>query len=103
MFYPFRRKKIEGQQIADEGVNLPTIQPEPKKIAPKPAEETPKKDPCYYTVGRTNGGQTVLRLNDENGYSSMSLTMNPSAVRQMIRMLEATLVEEETKEIENAE
>jgi hypothetical protein len=64
------------------------------------AQETyqapPAKDECLYTVGTTQSGQTVLKLVD--GYMTMSLTMNDVAVRKMIRLLEATLEEEQNEQ-----
>lgn len=59
----------------------------------KVPESKPAKDDCLYTVGTTQSGQTVLKIGD--GYSTMTLTMNDAAVRQMIRLLEATLEEVE--------
>jgi len=51
------------------------------------------KDDCLYSVGTTQSGQTVLKISD--GYSTITLTMNDASVRQMIRLLEATLDEVE--------
>jgi hypothetical protein len=56
----------------------------------------PAKDNCLYTVGTTQSGQTVLKLGD--GYSTITLTMNAVAVRKMIRLLEATLEEEQNEQ-----
>ena len=56
-----------------------------------PKSKPAKDDECLYTVGTTPSGQTVLKINAENNV--MTLTMNDVAVRQMIRMLEATLPE----------
>lgn len=44
-----------------------------------------------YSVGIDNDGNTVLKLYSGNMISSMSLS--PTGVRQLIRMLEATLPE----------
>lgn len=47
-----------------------------------------------YTVGITEDGRTVLRINDRDGTTSLYLSKD--ATRQMIRLLEATITE--TKE-----
>lgn len=50
-----------------------------------------KANACLYTVGTTQNGQTVLKIHDEYGYTTTTLTMNEHATLQMIRMLEASL------------
>jgi hypothetical protein len=45
-----------------------------------------------YTIGVDDDGATILRLTCD--YSTTTLTMNKSGVRQMIRLLEATLVKD---------
>ncbi len=57
-----------------------------------------QSDPCLYSVGATSGGMTTLRISSEDGYSSMTLSMGSNAVRQMIRLLEATLPDEDDEE-----
>jgi len=52
-----------------------------------------------YTVGVNNDGSTVLTFNYQGSYTS--LTMNHAAVRQLIRMLEATLAETSEPEDES--
>jgi hypothetical protein len=48
----------------------------------------------YYTVGVDQEGYTVIKIHfDGGGVTTMS--MSSSGVRQMIRLLEATLEEEE--------
>lgn len=80
MFNLFNHKTSkEFMEDAKETYSLP---------ADEPAEE------CPYTIGPTSDGRTVLRIT--NGHSVMSLTMSKAAVRQMIRLLEATI--SETKE-----
>ena len=69
------------------GVTLPK---DTDSIATEPKSKGIADD-CLYTVGTTPSGQTVLKIGD--GYSTMTLTMNDAATRQMIRMLEATLPE----------
>jgi hypothetical protein len=46
-------------------------------------------------VGVTNDGRTTLTLTNHNNYmSSMTVTMEKGYVKQLVRLLEATLVEE---------
>lgn len=81
MFNLFNRKTSkEFMEDAKETYQVPPM-PEVKP----PAEE------CPYTIGPTSDGRTVLKIT--NGYSIMSLTMSEAAVRQMIRLLEATVSE----------
>jgi hypothetical protein len=49
-----------------------------------------------YTIGVDDCGSTILRLTCD--YSSTTLTMNKAGVRQMIRLLEATLVKDSASE-----
>ncbi len=46
-----------------------------------------------YTVGVNNEGSTVLKMT--TSYNTVTLTMNEFGTRQLIRLLEATLTEEE--------
>ena len=72
-----------------------------KEYPPMPAvENTNKADKCLYTVGRSENGNTVLRLQSDDNCGAMILTMNSPAVRQLIRMLEATIITEEDNESE---
>ncbi len=46
-------------------------------------------------VGVTNDGRTTLTLTNHNNYmSSMTVTMEKGYVKQLVRLLEATLAEE---------
>lgn len=76
MFNLFNRKT--SKEFMEEAVETYTV--------PSPAEEE-----CPYTIGPTSDGRTVLKIT--NGYSIMSLTMSEAAVRQMIRLLEASISE----------
>ena len=61
---------------------------------------TPAKLPaeCHYTVGTDSDGSVVLRVGGTiNG--TTTLTMNDVGTRQLIRMLEAALPEDETEEV----
>ena len=51
----------------------------------------------YFRVGATSDGRTTLTLTD--GATSMTLTMNQLACEQMIRMIRATYIEDQTKEV----
>lgn len=102
MIFDFWKKKTEKDSVDNNVIplyNYPSYEEtnNPGKIPPMPTvvPPAPKEDKCYYTVGTTQSGKTVLRMCDESGYSSLSLTMNEAATRQMIRMLEATLTEED--------
>lgn len=67
-----------------------------KEIYPTPVPEVkPPRDEYSYTVGITQSRQTVLKVG--NGYHGLinTLTMNGAAVRQMIRLLEATISDTE--------
>lgn len=54
-----------------------------------PPIDTRKKKP-HYTVGTNDFGDTVLTMHGDYG-GQMSLTMNPAATVQLIKMLEASL------------
>lgn len=62
----------------------PTAQPRRPKVELKE----------YYRVGRTTDGMTTLTLIMDGGMST-TLTMNQSACKQLIRMLESTFDEEQ--------
>lgn len=47
-------------------------------------------DVCNYTVGSTDSGNTVLRIPASNGLWA-SVKLQPESVKQLIRLLEATL------------
>lgn len=73
-------KKPSTQTTAQPTVNEPSLDEN------KPS---PEKD-YYYTVGTSNDGRVVLRLNDDVG---TTLTMNTMATKQLIKMLETALPE----------
>ena len=66
----------------------------PKVVAPRDTTN----DDAIYTIGRNEAGRIQLRMNG-NGYGSSTLTMNESAVRSLIRQLEAALPEEEEDDL----
>lgn len=66
----------------------PYVKPSP--VAPKPV--TKEVANSHYTVGVTSDNRTIVKLT--SGYVTLELSLNDAAVRQMIRLLEATLREE---------
>jgi hypothetical protein len=63
------------------------LQPREPKFKPQVENKN-----CYF-VGVGTDGRTVLRLNDESGFST-TLYIGPKDVIQLIRLLEATLSKE---------
>jgi hypothetical protein len=106
MFSWFKKKPVD-QQIVDNSNDTvynnssyqdtntpgetPMYQIPPRRPPPAPAV-------CLYTVGNTLDGQTVLRISDNELYSTTTLTMNPASVKQLIRMLNASLADEEEED-----
>jgi hypothetical protein len=82
MFNIFGRKTAEDSKAdAEETYAVPDVTP----------VSVPKKEHKeYYRVGRTDDGYTTLTMLGNDGYGSLTLTMNQEACEQMIRMLEAT-------------
>lgn len=73
------------------GNRFKTKTQEYKKVANYvPMEKPPRPKPDFYRIGVTDDGKTTFTLLDEGGYS-MTLTVNSDGVRQIIRLLEATL------------
>ena len=63
-----------------------------KVVPPIPVVKPPEPESkCHYTVGTTTDGMTVLKVGD--GRTTITLTMCEVGIRQLIRMLEATLQE----------
>jgi hypothetical protein len=60
-------------------------------VEPSKVETTPAP---VYQIGRTEDGRITFRIGD--GYVHSTLTMNTSAVKRLIRMLEVS-VEEDTE------
>lgn len=63
----------------------------PVPVMPVVHEPAEVDDGCY-TVGVTNDNRTVMKVTA--GYATLELSLNNAAVRQMIRLLEATIREE---------
>jgi hypothetical protein len=75
-----------GKKVSDFG--LPEVKPIPMpEIKPAKASED------GYTVGVNNEGSTVLKMT--TNYTTVTLTMNEYGTRQLIKLLQATLTEEE--------
>lgn len=103
MFNPFKSFKrckepnyrndtdIEDVDCAHDHLSVDEM--ESGYILPKPKEiKLPSEDRAYYTVGSLDDGRVQLTV----GYpSSISLTMNEAAVRQMIKLLEAAITEKD--------
>lgn len=58
-------------------------------------EVTPPKldgvNPCNFTVGLTTSGLTVLRLETDDGSTSMTLTMSSDRTKALIKLLQSTV------------
>lgn len=78
-----------GKTASDFGL------PEVKSI-PMPEVKPAKVSEDGYTVGVNNEGSTVLKMT--TNYNTVTLTMNEVGTRQLIRLLEATLEEEECQD-----
>jgi hypothetical protein len=63
-----------------------------EEVFEKSVSSVPPKNDDFYRVGVTTGGRTTLTLQSDSGMN-MTLTLNQDGVRQMIRLLEATLPE----------
>jgi peroxiredoxin len=61
-----------------------------------PKAQTPTVDNSrdFYRIGVTNDGRTILTVISDGGFA-LSLWLNSAGVRQMIRLLEATLSEDD--------
>ena len=82
MFDFFNRSTSKDyQQAAEETYNVPTPNVDSVKVPPK----------HDYSVGIDDEGDTVLKLH--SGNTTMSMTLSPSGVRRIIRLLEATIPE----------
>ena len=82
MFDLFRRRTAkEFLEEAKETYTVPTTAP----LVPEMKQDSKE----YYRIGRTEDGMTTLTLMSTDGFSC-TLSMNQSACKQMIRMLEST-------------
>ena len=110
MFNWFKKTPVD-QQIVDES-NDPVYNNSSYQDTNNPGKEPmyqipPRRPPpapaaCLYTVGNTLDGQTVLRISDNALYSTTTLTMNPASVKQLIRMLQASIIEPENVDEDDA-
>lgn len=90
------------QKLVEDGAKA--LDPTPQRAQDSYPNEVQKRKPKmenkeFYRVGRTEDGMTTLTMIGNDGYTSMTLTMNQSACKQMIRMLESTFdLEQPTEE-----
>lgn len=95
MFDWFRKPTIEEYEKAVEDFakkQAEYIPPVPE-VKPAKSEEDKLRDHAFYTVGSTMNGDVVLKVHSSDGYGTTTLTMNPSATRQLIAMLGTALGE----------
>ena len=73
--------------------------PSRAKSVEAPVPNAPKTDIQHvpYTVGNDTDGNTVMKFNSD-GFG-MTLTLNEEGVRHLIRMLEASLPEKKTNQL----
>lgn len=88
MFKWFKNSKDSAETYQ---LPAPTEYPDMPKVV-EPAVTTFDNSDAEYTVGLNQAGHTQLRVKLE--YGSATLTMQPGAVKQLIRQLKATLEEE---------
>lgn len=90
----FGRKKKDSKPLwtapdpADYGINREDAQPEPYIV---PGKEMKEQTDATYMIGTLDDGRVQLRVGHP---TSITLTMNNVAVRQMIKLLEAAMLEE---------
>ena len=65
---------------------------EPSVQSPAPHMPAKKEAECHYTVGLDTNGDVVLKVRGHYGVTT--LTMNSAAARQMIRLLEAAIIDQ---------
>ena len=102
----FKKKPVEQTTATDDmlfgfedsnhpGNVIPFVAPQPTNNEPlklvQPSDNR-EKEPVY-TVGLNDFNETILRLCNNKTGITMTLTMNPVATQQLIRLLEATLTE----------
>lgn len=87
MFGPFFKRDRQEYTPSFEETNNPSQIDLPKMTSPK-EDNSP-----VYQVGRTLDNRITLRIGDN--YSHSTLIMNEEGVRRLIRLLEATLLEDE--------
>lgn len=95
--FGWRKRQIANKVDAD--IN-DTVLPKPAVIPVMPKVVAPRdttNDDAVYTIGRNGAGRIQLCMKGD-GYVSSTLTMNTSAVRSLIRQLEAALPEEDEEE-----
>lgn len=83
----FRKKNIDTTNV----VPFPELV---KVSKAEPTEDTARSGHCHYTVGTDEKSNVVLKIHTLYG-STSTLTMNGPAVRHMIGLLEAAILDKE--------
>lgn len=83
MFNIFKSKEERIEELMDAIKDAGRVQP----------VEVPREDKAAYSIGRTEQGKTTFTIGAD-GYRS-TLTMTDAGCRQLIRMLEAAMYNEE--------
>ena len=90
-------KKVMEDTDPKNVVKFPApARPAPRAVPPMPPLVPPKPKE-HYRVGFDSNGMTTLTLLTDYG-SSVTISMNRPACDQLIRMLQATYLEEHTEE-----
>jgi hypothetical protein len=95
MFNWFKRKTVEQTTATDDMMLGDYPGHVPPRPLPSPSRDT-TYDAALYTIGRNEAGMIQLRMNGDS-YAAMTLTMNESSVRSLIRQLEAALPNKDTE------
>jgi hypothetical protein len=91
------KDRDDMQKIADDmntviaDLALKDSLPPPEVTEPPPPAPAPH---CHYSVGSDSANNVVLKVHAQSG-ATLTLTMNDSATRHMVRLLEAAIVESE--------
>lgn len=88
--FGWRKRQIADKVEKDNMLNFP----ESTEYAQLQFTSPDDNNAAHYTVGVNNEGKTQLCIQLENG--NATLTMDIRAVHQMIRLLNATLPEDDT-------
>lgn len=86
MFNPFARKPYSPEAVS-EAYNIPSVDS---------TFYEPKEDSTDgYTIGNNNG-RTVMHV--KSGYTTITMTLSEQEVRRMVRLLEASLDEDDSED-----
>lgn len=84
MIWPFNKQR-DVEEVMTAIKDVPKVQP---------VEEPRPK--THYTVGNDDVGNTVLKIGGD-GYYTTTLTMNAVGTRHLIKLLEATIMEDDNE------